>query len=299
MPAKKQDTKQDNKSNTDKLLDKQLIGIMVQDPFGDDGDLVASYIDYTKFARNGTGIKTLAKQLTDAKALHKSHGDKTVQDLVLHAFADVVKSKSSKWVIDQMSGVSDELKSQARLAKIDALNLAIKDKCPDEVKQAIDLQTERATLASQIDDIDSVLSKLKKDVASKIGIDATFDIALSDARGFFVPSVVKQDKTRKTIDRTLDKDVYANDGNIVGDDGQKHKVSRTLKIRKRDDNGNPTIFEGFISCDGQNYKAKTGDELDTLYALTKHLRDELMDNQLDKSKSKTRAVHSYSFWGID
>lgn len=298
MPAKKQDTSK-TQQNTDKLLDKQLIGIMVQDPFGDEDDLVASYIDYTKFARNGTGIKTLAKQLTDAKALHKSHGDKTVQDLVLYAFADVVKSKSSKWVIDQMSGVSDELKSQARLAKIDALNLAIKDKCPDEVKQAVDLQSERKALQSQIDEMDKVLSKLKKDVASKIGIDATFDLGLSDKRGFFVPSVVKQDKSRKTIDRTFDKDEYSKTGKITGDNDKTFEVSRNAKVLSRDKDGSPDAWQVTLKCNGKTYTGKTSDDLDSLYKLTKSLRDELMDNVIDKSKNKTRAVHVYSFLGID
>jgi len=274
---------------TGKLIVKGNVGIMVTDPITD--ELAVSWIKVAELPQNGTGIKQLATRITSAEGgLHEVHGDHEVKDIVLAAFPAIVKDKGSEWVIKQMSGVSEDLKKQAELAKINAWNLKIAD-MTDAVASAKSLIAEREDLYAQIADLDADLGKLKKTVASKLDIDPTFDLAESSEHGFFVSSETKPKGTKTKKTREWVKDEYSK----VGTYKAVKDVTRTVKVLHRDDNGNPDQFAVKITCPTTDTYEGSGDIGEILYDVAKPLSDQFID---ENAKGFNNALNVYSFFDI-
>jgi len=287
-----------NNKISDATLDAGFVSIILQNPITQED--MQSLVPLVSFAHNKPGIVSFATQVMLGKIDKDAHGDKDLQALALSIFADVVKAKGKDFVLDALSTVDDSIKKAQAQAQLHAWRIKLDELDKGQAQaQAKDLQSEYTTAQAKLADIKSRMDAHKASVAKKLGLDALFDLSYTD-NGFYVASGTTSTSTgtRNSVDRDISKDQYTKTGKVNGFD-----VYRECNVLGRDADGQPDTWSvKLVATDGKGKKhtyAASGNKGDTLYAVAKPLTDKMRDDVVDVPQAKSKALHVYSFFGID
>jgi len=298
--AQAQKAQAPNNKISDATLDAGFVSVIMQNPTGD-GE-IKSLIPLVSFAHNKPGIVSFATQVSLGKIDKDAHGDKDLQTLALAIFADVVKAKGKDFVIDALASVDDTIKKAQAQAQLHAWRIALDAHNDGQTQaQAKDLLGEYTTAQAKLADVKARMDTLKTQVAKDLGISATFDLAYTDS-GFYVASGTTSTKgtgTRNAIDRDLSgKDKYSKTGKVNG-----FEVYRECTVLGKGDDGQPDTWAVKIVVTDNAGKKHTytakGNKGDILYNVAKPLTDKMRDEVVDVPQAKSKALHAYSFFGID
>lgn len=230
---------------TDDYLDAGFVGVLVKHPLT--GKEQETLLDLSTYPQNRPGIVKFGKDVLAGK-IAPVHGAKSLFNLAMFAFAKVAKDKGDKFVSDALASVDDSIKTAQKEQELTKWRDAIAKLDNGKAqKVAIDLYTEQESIKAQLADVQERIATTKSEIATQLGIDKTFDLALVDT-GWYVASDTKKSKPGVTIERNYSADTYEVTRTMRG-----VKVLSVATIKERDKTGAPTNWHvSYTVLDGKH-----------------------------------------------
>jgi len=240
-------------ASVDKYLDAGFIGIMVKHPIT--GEETESLIPTSGYTQNQPGVTKLMADLGQG-SISKAHGDKSVTDIAKIVFAELVKAKGDQYLLDAMARVDKSLETAQKAAKLASWREKLDGSDFTEYQAAgkglfASLESAKAELAS----VEAQIAEARKEVAEKLDIDKTFDLALVSS-GWYVSEETKTKGSREKVGRDYSADTYEQNSKSIN--GVAVKTS--AKVTARDEDGEITGATVKYIAKGKTYTG-TGDTL--------------------------------------
>lgn len=237
-------------ASVDKYLEAGFIGLMVEHPIT--GQKTETLVPTSGYTQNQPGV---AKFASDMKAgdVSEAHGGKDITKLALIVFAALAKEKGDQYVLDALTRTNKAAKAAAKAAKLETWRQVLdSDDMSDDMEQAADLfasiEATKATLAA----LEADVATAKADVAKKLGIDPTFDLALVST-GWYISEDTKSSGKRESVTRDYTADHYES---AAGKTINGTEVMSTADVTSRDDEGTPNGWKIVYTAKGKTYTAE-------------------------------------------
>ena len=241
-------------ASVDKYLEAGFIGIMVAHPIT--GEETESLIPTSGYTQNQPGVTKFMADLGQG-SISEAHGGKDATDLAEAVFAELVEAKGKQYLLDAMARVDKSLETAQKAAKLAVWRQTLDGADFAEYQAAGKTLFESLEAAkAEVADIESQIADARTEVAEKLDIDKTFDLALVSS-GWYVSEETKPKGTRTKVARDYSADVYTQEGKTINEVAVKTKA----QVTSRDDEGAITGAKVTYKAKGKTY---TG-EADTLH----------------------------------
>ena len=234
----------------DKYLEAGYVALMVKHPIT--GEATETLVPTSGYTQNQPGV---AKFASDMKAgtISEAHEGADISKLALVIFSELATAKGEQYVLDALARTDKSVAKAAKAAKLATWReLLDSDDMSDDMSQAADLfasiEAAKATLAA----LEADVATAKADVAAKLGIDPTFDLALVST-GWYIAEDTKATGKRTKVTRDYSADHYESD---AGKTINEVEVSSSADVTSRDDEGQPTGWKVVYTAKGKSYTAE-------------------------------------------
>lgn len=250
---------------SDALLDAGYIGLMLEHPVTKQ---LAENLIPINYPQNKPGVAQYVKDVS-AGPLSDAHEGKSKEDVALIIFAELAQAKEGpQYIIDAMSGSAKAVKAAKAAAKLETWRQKLDaPDMTDSMQVARDLFAALEAAQAQIAKLEADIEDARQEVADKLDIDKTFDLAIVSS-GWYVAEKTEAKGSRKKVTRDYSADTYTSGERTING----VKVTSTATVTKRDDEGNPSGWKVTYNAQGKTW-TETGE---TLHATHKTVREACM-----------------------
>jgi len=238
---------------SDALLEAGYIGLMLEHPVT---KKLAESLIPVNYTQNKPGVTQYVKDV-EAGPLSEGHEGKTKTDVAMIIFAELAEAKNGpQTILDYMSGSAKAAKAAKAAAKLETWRSKLdSEDMAEHMEAAAELFAAVEAAKAQLAKLEADIADARQEVAEKLDIDGTFDLAIVST-GWYVAEGTEAKGKRSKVTRDYSADTYTSGERTIGG----VKVSSIATVTSRDDEGDPNGWKVSYGAKGKTYTA-TGDSL--------------------------------------